>query len=151
MEFLEGFFQVCVCGNGGFECFTRCTFTEKRAKAFTLIKFLKFLKFLKKFKHFLYAETCSSVLFIFRNVQHVRQSVAIVWPASVKKGFWEKVEASRILHSNDIAWTVPTRSHAIHFLWAASCHLICRWFLAMLISDWAFAFVNITGLTLGLP
>ena len=35
VEFL-GFFKICVCGNGGFECFTRCTFTEKRAKAFTL-------------------------------------------------------------------------------------------------------------------
>ena len=33
VEFLEGFFQICVCGNGGFECFTRCTFTEKRAKS----------------------------------------------------------------------------------------------------------------------
>ena len=53
VEFLEGFFQICVCGNGGFECFTRCTFTEKRAKAF-------------------YAETCSSVLFVVGNVQHVR-------------------------------------------------------------------------------
>ena len=36
VEFLEGFFHICVCGNGGFECFTRFTLTEKRAKAFTL-------------------------------------------------------------------------------------------------------------------
>ena len=32
-------------------------------------------------------------------------SLACVW-----KGFWEKVEASRIIHSNHIARTVPTRS-----------------------------------------
>ena len=36
--------------------------------------------------------------------------MAIVWPVSVKKSFSEKVEASRILHSNHIARTVPTRS-----------------------------------------
>ena len=42
-------------------------------------------------------------IFVFRNVQQVRKSVAIVWPVSLKNGFWEKVEASRVLYLNSIA------------------------------------------------
>ena len=80
---------------------------------------------LRKTRISFYTETCSSVLSVFRNVQHVHKSVAIVWPVSVKKGFWEKVEASRILHSNHIARTVPTRSICSSFSMGG------RWFLAM--------------------
>ena len=52
VEFL-GFLQIFVRGNGRFECFTCWHFHEKMRKS-------------------LYAETCSSVLSVFRYVQHVR-------------------------------------------------------------------------------